>query len=1701
MSDNRDIVLRTVVDASDAKSGFDETSRAANKMAGEVAQAGIKAGKSLDGIGSGADASAQKLDKSTRSIISSIQRTTATMEAGGRGTKEYYEAIANQRGANADALKPYLAQLDAAIVKQKAASGSLDNMGVSAKQAAFALRGVPAQFTDIFTSLQAGQAPMTVLLQQGGQLKDMFGGVGNAAKAMGGYILGMINPLTIAAATVGTLGYAFYQGGEEARNMAKAIIMTGNAAGTSVNQLREITNAVSASSGATKGAVNEAMNAIINTGGVAAGSLGKVAEAAIKMSKATGESIEDTVKRFSELGKEPVKASEKLNEQYNYLTASVYKQIKALEDQGRATEAAALAQSTFADAAKDMASRVEANLGGLESAWRGVAGAAKWAWDKMLNVGREGSINEQISALKKQLATGSFDFALTEGDIESQIASLEKKLATETATTAEKTKQNELDKSGIAWLKEGDKYLSKKQQMEAEITKTRNLGVAAGASELEINKRIAAVREKFTEKASGGKSQAVKDAESLVSLLDRIHAQDDGEFASSYVKDVQLLVKGWAAGELSLEKYNAEFALLRQQQPGHKAYLKDVIDLERERAKYALDISKQTQDLIEKADAAEYENSKIGATEQQLIALTAARYDEQIALKQEKIAAIEMMEGRNAEVEAIEQQISALRRLQSAEIAKPKLREQAREWEKFSDDINRALTDALMRGFESGKSFGENFVDSLKNSLKTAALKIVVNYVTNGAGQLVGTLGNAAINGVLGTSGSNGGAGTNYLGMANNASTLNTAYGLYQQGWGATAGNMISGAGNLLGSSGIAAYGSGYSAGLSGVSEAIAAYNTAAANAVAAGETSQALIYSNTASSLAAGGSAPGAGAGAGSGASGSGMGASAVGWIAAIAMGMYMSGEAWQNGIRWENYAKDPDAKKYDAEVGIRALHDEPARAIFGDSFVESKLYAVLSGSSLSAQIHGAIKKAVWGGEWEAKGKPLLRGTFSESEQGFTGQEGQKYEKDGGWFKSDSKKTKWKSAREGVDDTLDSVYRTVRNSMVMVGETLGDTSLSGKLKGFSYSTYQKNSSNMGATVNQVSDELAQAMGAILFPSIELLRQNTVEQADALRGDLEQAKRSGNLAVASNIEAQIKNLDSLSNETWSGAFGRILQESQAVNRVFDLMGTNISEVFGSDNANRVLLLSDAIVQMFGGIDALNTSFSAYYANFYSQEEQRAQAMEDMGKAFTSLNLAMPTTREGFKAIVDGLDLATVGGQATFKALMDLQGGFANLVPAIAETAVATEDAAAAARALADAAALLSDRMLSAIDAAQAGITNSARAGMNQLIKAIDLEKQRVNIAREAAAESVASIKGVFDLLTSQVSELYGSVSSTKTSSAAQGSDFISQALATAKASGYLPDQAALSDAINSAKGGLGADQYASQFEADRATLVMAGQLSQLKTISGNQLPVAERALKAAEDQLTALDASLDYYQQQVDALLSIDENTLTLSGSIDAMGKALVEALKLQSGNLSAAILQSLASGQIGSKDASEKLAAAGVKTDELTKIGGYDAFVSSKGAVAAGGKLASNSGWTGSIPEAKAGITAAYNSMSASSFYAAALGEGLSAAMVDALYGFVPGTANKWAAENKLPQFAVGTNYVPKDMVAQIHEGEAIVPKAYNPAAGGGANARLEGLVEALTVEVQRLQAIVNTGNQHASRTANAVNGNPEQPMLVENV
>ncbi|NLQ22367.1 phage tail tape measure protein [Shewanella sp. S-1] len=271
-----------------------------------------------------------------------------------------------------------------------------DKNGLSAKQMSFALRGIPAQFTDIAVSLQGGQNPLTVFLQQGGQLKDMFGGVGPAAKAMGGYILGLINPFTIAASAAGVMSLAYYQGSVESDRLRNALILTGNSAGTTSSELMESAKRIDAISGTQRQAA-AALAEVANTGKFFGDQIELVGLAAIKMENVTGKAVADTVAEFAKLADDPVKAAEELNKKYNFLTASVYEQIVALKEAGKSTEASNLAFKAYSDAIGDRTSDITSNLGYIERGWKGLKSAAAEAWDAAAGVGRPETLNDKLA--------------------------------------------------------------------------------------------------------------------------------------------------------------------------------------------------------------------------------------------------------------------------------------------------------------------------------------------------------------------------------------------------------------------------------------------------------------------------------------------------------------------------------------------------------------------------------------------------------------------------------------------------------------------------------------------------------------------------------------------------------------------------------------------------------------------------------------------------------------------------------------------------------------------------------------------------------------------------------------------------------------------------------------------------------------------------------------------------------------------------------------------------------------------------------------------------------------------------------------------------------------------------------------------------------------------------------------------------------
>lgn len=282
------------------------------------------------------------------------------------------------------------------------AAKAMKGAAVSAGQLQAATRQLPMQFTDIAVGLASGQKPMMVLLQQGGQLKDVFGGVGPAARAMGSYIVGLVNPFTVAAAAAGALALAWHQGQEESVAFNKALITTGNVAGVTTDQLQDMARSMSADGG-TQGAAAAALAEVTAAGVFTADQLRLVGEAAVDMERVTGQSTEETVKQFAALADEPVKAVLELNEKTHFLTLTIYEQIKALQEQGREQDAATLAMSAYADEIDRRAADIAENLGLLETAWKNLAAGAKAAWDAMLDIGRENTASDRIEELGRQI--------------------------------------------------------------------------------------------------------------------------------------------------------------------------------------------------------------------------------------------------------------------------------------------------------------------------------------------------------------------------------------------------------------------------------------------------------------------------------------------------------------------------------------------------------------------------------------------------------------------------------------------------------------------------------------------------------------------------------------------------------------------------------------------------------------------------------------------------------------------------------------------------------------------------------------------------------------------------------------------------------------------------------------------------------------------------------------------------------------------------------------------------------------------------------------------------------------------------------------------------------------------------------------------------------------------------------------------------
>jgi hypothetical protein len=770
MTEGRKVVLKGEFDATGVRTGTEQAKTAVRDLATDAAKQGRAAGEGLEKIGEGAAKGAKQAERELSNLQQSIQRATARIESAGQSQSQYFESLARQRGVSVDALQPYLAQLREVEARQNAANAALNQgaaavqrVGQSAGQTRQALAQLPLQFQDIAVSLQAGQQPLTVLLQQGTQIAGTFGGVGEALKATGGFLAGLITPVNVLGAAVLTLGAGFLLGRREISETEKVLILTGQAAGVTGGQIGLLAEQLDRVGG-TRARATEVLREFARAGELGAVNLQRFAAAAIALERAGGPAAEETAKAFAELGEKPLEASLKLTKGTNFLTTALLEQIIALEQQGRSVEAARLVQEEYARTAEDQTSKLLPNLGLVERAWRGIKDATKEAGDAILNIGRTEGTNEQIErltarlTLNQQLGRGEArnrNIRSENDDLREQIRILEQAAGFEALNAQLLAEQGRQVQALGDFRKQGLQFLTSEQKLQIEIAKARELGAAAGLKQQEIEDRIAAIRSRAARNQSTG-SNGNRELEEQTRLIDRLSG-----LTATYTKDVQTLAAARNAGRISEQQYIALINELVSQTPAAREAAKEQADALKSQAKAAEEAARANDRYLDSltkslgaarasADSAADQLIGLVAGAQALEELRTARLEDAAAELQRKAAIESGGPDGNSDAAAIYRaeaeellRLAAIRRRiatasadQEVQAANDRAAKEAADaWQRTSDQISQSLTDAIIEGGVSGR-------DALERAFKSLVLRPIIQAAIDPlARQITGALG------------------------------------------------------------------------------------------------------------------------------------------------------------------------------------------------------------------------------------------------------------------------------------------------------------------------------------------------------------------------------------------------------------------------------------------------------------------------------------------------------------------------------------------------------------------------------------------------------------------------------------------------------------------------------------------------------------------------------------------------------------------------------------------------------------------------------------------------------------------------------------------------------------------------------------------------------------------------------------------------
>ncbi|ELE3569998.1 phage tail tape measure protein, partial [Escherichia coli] len=294
------------------------------------------------------------------------------------------------------------ARKTAGVVEQNLSRQALaaQKAGISVGQYKAAMRTLPAQFTDIATQLAGGQNPWLILLQQGGQVKDSFGGMIPMFRGLAGAItLPMVGVTSLAVAT-GALAYAWYQGDSTLSAFNKTLVLSGNQSGLTADRMLTLSRAGQAA-GLTFNQASESLAALVNAGVRGGEQFDAINQSVARFASASGVEVDKVAEAFGKLTTDPTSGLMAMARQFRNVTAEQIAYVAQLQRSGDEAGALQAANDAATKGFDEQTRRLKENMGTLET-WADKTGKAfKSMWDAILDIGRPESSADMLASAQK----------------------------------------------------------------------------------------------------------------------------------------------------------------------------------------------------------------------------------------------------------------------------------------------------------------------------------------------------------------------------------------------------------------------------------------------------------------------------------------------------------------------------------------------------------------------------------------------------------------------------------------------------------------------------------------------------------------------------------------------------------------------------------------------------------------------------------------------------------------------------------------------------------------------------------------------------------------------------------------------------------------------------------------------------------------------------------------------------------------------------------------------------------------------------------------------------------------------------------------------------------------------------------------------------------------------------------------------------